>query len=148
MNCSKCHHALDADAAFCGNCGQPVAQAAQPSSSPIEQVIQNQPAAAPPQPLNAPLAAAAGVPAYAVALPGQHSGDNKAVLALLFGIAGIVGALFIVLLGLVLGLAGLIMGTMSRSSSKRGLSTAGLVVSSVAILGSLGVWAYAVKHYP
>lgn len=71
------------------------------------------------------------------------SGGTKALLSLLFGLAGLVGALFMALIGLALGLAGLTMGTMSRSSTKRGLSTAGLIVSSLAILASLAVWAYA-----
>jgi hypothetical protein len=120
MTCPNCHQATEDGAAFCGNCGQPL-QA---------------------------IAAAAGVPAYAVAKPGQHNGETKALLALVFGIAGIAGALFLALIGLVLGTAGIIMGTMSRSSQKRSLSTAGLVFSSLAILASLAVWTYAVRHDP
>jgi RsiW-degrading membrane proteinase PrsW (M82 family) len=76
------------------------------------------------------------------------SGGTKALLALLFGLAGIISALFMALIGLVLGVAGLVMGTMSRSGAKRGLSTAGLVFSGVAVLASLGVWTYAAEHTP
>jgi RsiW-degrading membrane proteinase PrsW (M82 family) len=76
------------------------------------------------------------------------SGGTKALLALLLGLAGIISALFMTLIGLVLGVAGLVMGTMSRSGAKRGFSTAGLVFSSVAILASLGVWTYAAEHAP
>jgi hypothetical protein len=130
MNCQNCKEVIEPGAVYCGNCGQPV-----------------QPAAVPFTPVQA-AALAAGVPGYALATPSQHTGENKALLALLFGIAGIVGGLFMALVGLALGIAGLAMGTMSRSSTKKGLSTAGLAMSSVAILASLGVWTYAIKHNP
>jgi hypothetical protein len=139
MNCQNCNQVIEAGAAFCGNCGYPV-QAAVPAN----------PADA--QPLNEPFATVnaggltAGVPGYAFTAPSQHAGENKALLALLFGIAGIAGSLFMALIGLVLGIAGLIMGTMSRSSTKRDLSTAGLAISSLAVLTSLAVWTYVVKH--
>jgi len=167
MNCQNCNEVIEAGAAFCGNCGQPFRSAtvmppAPPPNpaasitnipvavSPIAQVWQNQPAIAEnPQPLNGPFAAAAeGVPGYALATPAQHTGEQKALLALLFGVAGIVGALFMAIIGLALGIAGLVMGTMSRSGTKRGLSTAGLFISSLAILASLAVWTYAIKHDP
>jgi hypothetical protein len=163
MNCPNCHQALEPGAAFCGNCGQPVAaapalpaapavsgQSSPPPGSPIAQVLQNQQAGATsPQVPAGPLATAGvgGVPSYAVALPGQHSRENKALLSLLFGIAGIIGALFMVALGLALGLVGIVMGTMSRAGSKRSLSTAGLIVSGIAVLGSLALWTYAAKHF-
>lgn len=123
MTCPNCYQAIEDGADFCGNCGQPLQ-------------------------INAVLPAAAGVPGYALAKPGQHAGETKALLALILGIAGIAGALFIALIGLVLGTAGIILGTMSRSGPKRGLSTAGLVFSSLAILASLAVWTYAVRHDP
>jgi hypothetical protein len=44
--------------------------------------------------------------------------------------------------------AGIIMGTMSHSGSKRALSMAGLVLSSLAVLAGLGVWTYAIQHDP
>jgi hypothetical protein len=122
MNCPNCHQVTEAGAAFCGNCGQ--ALQALPVLSP------------------------ASVPAYAVALPSQHRGETKALLALLFGVIGIVGVLFLALLGLGFGIAGIVMGTMSRSGTKRGLSTAGLVFSSLAIVGSLAAVAYTLKQDP
>jgi hypothetical protein len=117
MTCPNCHQITEDGAAFCGNCGQPLV-----------------------------LATAATATAYALANPAQHSGETKALLALLLGLAGIVGALFFIPVGLALGIAGLVMGTMSRSSPKRGLSTAGLVFSSLAILASLASWTYAIRH--
>lgn len=84
---------------------------------------------------------------YATERPGQHS-NNKALLALLLGIAGTIGSLFMALIGLTLGILGLVMGTISRSGAKKSLSTAGLIVSSLAILASLAAWAYAAKQDP
>lgn len=162
MDCPNCHQPIEAGAAFCGNCGQPL-QAGQQQVvspppapppaplSPIAQVISN-PSPAPQAQIGTPVVAgggvAAGVPGYALANPARHAGETKALLSLVFGIAGIVGALFVAILGLALGITGIIMGTMSRSSGKRGLSTAGLVFSSLAILAGLAVWTYAIKHDP
>ena len=158
MNCPKCNQPVEAGAAFCGNCGQalmvpapwpPVASSAPPAEplpaavSPVAPVAQNQPVAAAPVPLQP-----ADVPAYAVAQPAQHIDENKAIMSLIFGIVGIIGALFLALLGLAFGIAGLVTGTMSRSGTKRGLSTAGLVTSSLAILVGLAVWVYAINHDP
>ena len=130
MNCQNCKEIIEPGAGFCGNCGQPV----QPMAEPFTPVHT--------------AALAAGVPGYALAKPSQHTGENKALLALLFGVAGVVGGLFMALVGLALGISGIVMGTMSRSSTKRGLSTAGLFMSSLAVLASLGVWTYAIKHNP
>jgi hypothetical protein len=122
MNCPKCNQLVEAGAAFCGNCGQALLVAAAPAPNPL--------------------------PLYAVAQPGRHVDENKAWLSLLFGLVGIVGALFLALAGLALGIVGLVFGTMSRSGTKRGLSTAGLAVSSLAVLAGLGVWVYAINHNP
>lgn len=130
MNCSNCNQITEAAAAFCGNCGQ---QLQLKLKAPL-----------------APAAAdnlAASLPSYAFTTQG-HTGEVKALLALLFGITGIIGAMFMAVVGLALGISGIVMGTMSRSSTKRGLSTAGLGLSGVAILGSLGVWVYALNQYP
>lgn len=125
MNCPNCQQTLEAGAAFCGNCGQRVAPAA---------------------PLSA--ASPAGVPAYALATPAQQKGEKQALLAVLFGVAGLAGALFMALLGLVLGITGIVMGTMARSGSKRRLGTVGLILSGLAVLASLAVWVYAIQHDP
>ena len=119
MNCLNCQQPLEAGAAFCGNCGQAVAA-------------------------NTVAASTASAPAKAV----QRRGEKRALLAVLFGVAGIAGGLFIPLLGLVLGVAGLVMGTLSHSGSRRGLSTAGLFLSGLALLVSLATWTYAVQHDP
>lgn len=170
MNCQKCNQPLEPDAAFCGNCGERIvitqpsetAQQAQPAptqpvfpqpntpapaTSPIAQVIQNQPAQVPPGQLNPAVAgASANVPAYALGNRAQHRGETQAWLALLFGIAGIAGGVIMAFLGLVFGAIGIVMATMSRSGTKKNLSTAGLVVSMIATLVGLGVWVYAYNH--
>ncbi|HUY84995.1 MAG TPA: hypothetical protein VMU97_00600 [Candidatus Dormibacteraeota bacterium] len=162
MNCPNCHQETETAAAFCGNCGQPLRSENKPTAapppappplSPIARVVsQPDSAAGQRQPLYLAAAASGGavasVPGYALAKPGQHIGETKALLALLFGIAGLAGALFMALIGLGLGVAGIVLGTMSRSSTKRGLSTAGLIFSSLAVLTSLAVWTYAIKHDP
>lgn len=163
MNCPNCHQDTEAGAAFCGNCGCALRQsqsagAAPPAPppiplSPIARAV-NQGDTNTAQPAIGRLAAAgtaggvARVPSYALANPAGHVDETKALLSLLFGIAGLAGALFIAMIGLSLGIAGIIFGTMSRSSTKRGLSTAGLIFSSLAVLTGLAVWVYAIKHDP
>ena len=88
------------------------------------------------------------MPSYALATPAQQRGQKQALLAVLFGVAGLVGALFMALLGLVLGITGIVMGTMARSGSKRRLGTVGLILSGLAVLASLAVWVYAIQHDP
>jgi hypothetical protein len=122
MNCSNCHEPLEIGAAFCGNCGQA-------TGAPVEAV-------------------ATVIPAYALTTVAQQSGEKQALLSVLFGAVGLIGALFVALLGLSLGLAGIIMGTLSRSSRRRELSLAGLALSSLAVLASLAVWVYAIQHDP
>jgi len=121
MNCPHCKQTVEDGASFCGNCGQ--ALLAGPSSQ-----------------------TSAAMPTYAVSRPGQHTGETKALLSLLFGLAGLAGALLMAVVGLAMGVAGIAMGTMSRSSKKRSLSTAGLVVSVLAVIVSLAVWSYAVSQ--
>lgn len=67
-------------------------------------------------------------------------------MSLLLGAAGIIGAMFIPLLGIGFGVAGLVMGSLSRNSTKRHLSTLGLVAAGLAILAGLSTWAYAVQQ--
>lgn len=118
-----------------------VVQSPAPAVSPIAQTFAGPQPPAAPAPITvggAPLAAAAGgVPAYALATPSQHVGETKALVSLIFGILGIICALFIMpLIGLVLGIISVVLGTMTRHSTKKGMSTAGLIIGSVAIIAS------------
>lgn len=118
MNCSNCSQPIETGATFCGNCGYK---------------------------LQLESANAATVPEYAVPKPGQGGGETKALLAVIFGVIGIAGAVLMAVLGLIFGFAGIAMATMSRSSARRRLSNAGLFISSLAIIVGLGVWVYAIR---
>jgi hypothetical protein len=99
-----------------------------------------------PQAPQQPQPFAVNTPAYAMApasLP--HSGDTKAVISLVLGIFGIVGAI-IPIAGLVLGISGLVLGTLSRASHKKTISMLGIIFSVIAILLSIASWAYAIEH--
>lgn len=152
MNCPNCHQPIDPGAAFCGNCGHPLPPAVTQTSNPVagqaSPLAQNVALQPPPQPMTAvpqPIAAAPGLPAYAVATPAQHVGETKALLAIIFGILGLLGAI-IPLIGIAFGVTGIIMGSLSRHSAKRTISTVGIVVSSLAIVASLGVLAYFIAN--
>lgn len=126
MECQNCHQPVEAGALFCGNCGHPVAASQQQS--------------------NFAPAAEAVLPNYAVATPAQHRGEIRAVLSLLLGVSGIAGAAFRPIIGLAVGVIGLVLATMTRHSVRRGFSTAGLVLSSLAIVAGLAGWTYIIGH--
>jgi hypothetical protein len=67
------------------------------------------------------------------------------MLSVLLGLMGIAGAVFMALLGLAFGLAGLVVGTLSHHVSRRKMSAVGIGLSSLAIVVGLGVWTYAVN---
>jgi hypothetical protein len=171
MNCPKCNQLIENGAAFCGNCGQPlqvavpapaptpIAQVTPPvnpmaPASPIAQVMNNQAqvaAAAPPPPnYGMPMANTgnSAVPAYAIARNGQHAGETKALLSVIFGVIGLVGAIIMPLIPIVFGITGLVLGTMTRRSSRPGMSMVGIVLSSLAILGGIAGMAYNITHNP
>ena len=146
MNCPNCSQIVEQGAAFCGNCGQPIAPADTSTNSTgthSAHVLAHQSESGIG---NGQFAAAGNVPSYAIAQPLQHVGETKAVMSLLFGALGIVGALLMALVGLVLGIAGLVFGTMSRNTMHRRISSAGIVLSTIAIVTSLGVWVYALHR--
>lgn len=136
MNCPKCNEPVETGAAFCGNCGQALTAAtAAPALDPVSVPT---PSAVPPAP--------GQIPAYAVPVAGQQQSHMKAILALVLGGLGIAGALMIPLIGLAFGIAGMVLATISHRLVRHGLSLAGIVVSSLAIVVGLGSWAYAVMH--
>jgi hypothetical protein len=120
MNCPNCSQPVDA-ATFCGNCGYKLRLDA------LETEV---------------------IPRYALPKPGQSGGETKALLSVIFGVIGIAGAVLMAVLGLAFGLAGIAMATMSRSSSRRRLSTAGLIISILAVIAGLGALVYAIKTDP
>jgi RsiW-degrading membrane proteinase PrsW (M82 family) len=75
----------------------------------------------------------------------SKSGTTPAILSLICGTAGFAGVL-VPIVGLVLGVAGLVLGSLSRHSTKRAISTAGLIVSALTLIVTLGAWVYYVQH--
>ncbi|HSX45926.1 MAG TPA: zinc ribbon domain-containing protein [Candidatus Saccharimonadia bacterium] len=92
------------------------------------------------------LQAQADQQAMAAAASTERSGENRALLSVIFGAFGLAGSLFVAIAGLILGITGLVMGTTARSGTKRGLSTVGIVLSSLSLLAGLAVWTYAISH--
>ena len=135
MRCSHCNQDLDAGASFCGNCGQPVGA---PAPAPA--------AFAPP--LGVPAySSAAATPGPAYALPAKlfRPGGGKAIAALVLGILGLVGWL-IPVIGLILGVTALALGTMTTRSAHRGFAIAGIIMAILGIALSIFAWVYNVQH--
>ena len=153
MNCPNCNQIVEDGAAFCGNCGHQLnvhAPDGKPVGSHIAQVLAHQHEEGATNFPGQTLATEGNVPNYAIATPSQHAGETKAVLAVVAGIAGIIGALFAPLMGIVLGVLGLIFGTLSFNSMHRRLSTVGIIFASLAVITSLGMWVYIInkQHTP
>lgn len=90
----------------------------------------------------------AALPAYAVANPAQQLSDTRSMLALVLGVAGIAGSIFIPVVGLMFGLLAAIAGTSARAVNRSGLKKAGLVFSALALLSGLAMWTYNIQHDP
>lgn len=145
MNCSRCAQPIEPGATFCGNCGQPV-QSVQSPIPPVQQIQQlSQPAAANPYlPMAAqlaPIAPAPAVPGYAMANPAQQKDETKSMVGLILAVLGIPGAL-IPAIGLAFGIAGLVIGTTTRTAAKKTISTVTIVLAVIAILTSVGSYIY------
>ena len=117
--CPNCGLLTDSGAAFCGNCGQR---------------------------LNFPITTDKGViPAYAIEAvePSSKRGEIQATIALIVGVIAITTSIFIPLISLVLGVAGLVLGTISRSKYRHTLSIMSIIISVIGLLSGVGVWGYA-----
>lgn len=153
MKCSHCHQEIEQGAAFCGNCGQPVAGAApaaapQPPAQPAATTPAVVPAPAPVTPAPVATAAApaatAAVPAYSV--PVANHGGGKAVASMVLGIIGLIGWI-VPIVGFVLAITGFVLGTLSLKSSRKGFAIAGIVLTVITMLLSLGAFVYNIQHY-
>jgi len=156
MNCQNCHEPLEPGAAFCGNCGYPVG-AAPSASAPLQNnplpAINDQTAQPPAEPnyqqppQQTMPTTAQKPPSYAIATPGQHVGETSALLAVILGVIGIAGAgLLIPIIGLVFGVAGLCLGTVSRRKARRRLAIIGIVLAALAIVAGFASLAWNVQH--
>lgn len=161
MNCPNCHELVEPGAAFCGNCGYPLQAAAPtPPSTPPNTAQTGQPwqnqrpttqngqlPMGTPQPVPAASPAPAAVPSYALATPNQHAGETPAILAVIFGVIGIVGSGFLIpILGLAFGVAGLCMGTVSRRKARRQLAIIGLIIAALAIVAGFAALVWNLEH--
>jgi hypothetical protein len=82
---------------------------------------------------------AVALPYAAMAVPAR-SGETLAILAVLSGVIALPGALWPIL-GLVLGIASVVMGSLSLKTLKHKLGLVGMIIGIIAIVCSLGLWA-------
>jgi hypothetical protein len=94
-------------------------------------------------PLN-PVTLSGSVPAYA--LPQPHHKKHWGVLALAFGILGTGAALLIPLIGIVFGIASMVLVTASFKLTPSLLRIAAISISILSLLVGLGMWVHAVEH--
>jgi hypothetical protein len=127
MNCPNCHEQVEDGAAYCGNCGQHIKHGAAALGA---------------------IGVRGVLPSYALVSPVRHAGETKALLSLLCGLVGLAGVLFIPLIGLMLGVAGIVLGTISRVYVQKAFHVTGLVFSSLAVLAGLAAWTYAARSDP
>ncbi|PID30318.1 hypothetical protein CSA80_02750 [Candidatus Saccharibacteria bacterium] len=149
MNCTKCNQPLSHGAAFCGNCGQAVAQTAPPTSQtqPVnpqaaQPAVAPQAAPAQPQPVAPaapPTAGQTAVPPYATQQPSVQPKD--ATLPLVLGILSLV--LWVVpLLGLISSITAIVLAVKAKNVSPNGngVATAALVMGIVGVVFALLAW--------
>lgn len=158
--CPSCGKPIDPGAAFCGNCGQalavqqtptviasPLAENTQVQPSPIVQVLNNQQPASMTIPNNpAPaVAGAASLPAYAKEYvePAARTGEIEATIGLLLGVIAVPAALFLPVLALALGGAGIVLGTLGRSKYRHTLSLMAVIFPVIGILAGFAVFGIA-----
>ena len=95
----------------------------------------------------APMAgSSAAIPSYAVANPEQQKTETLSVIALVVSILSLPAALY-PLGGIVLAIAGLVMGTIARSHAKRVVNLIAIILSVVGILLSIAAFVYVATVY-
>lgn len=125
MECFNCHELVEEGARYCGNCGQR---------------------------LSARRLGGAGIrgynSGYTLMLALRHTSETTTLMSVLCGLTGLAGAFFVPVLGLTLGVAGLVFGTISKIYLNRLLRIIGLAVSALAVVAGLATWTYAVRSDP
>jgi hypothetical protein len=130
MFCANCGTKIEEGAKFCSSCGTPVVSAgvgikqekavyfiqAQPSALPASDVYQTQNTQA--------------------AVPGATDKKGFAITSLVLGINSI-WAWYFPYLGFPVSIVGLIMGVVGYKSSKKGFSTAGLILSIIGLVATI-----------
>lgn len=166
MDCPNCHEPVDVGAAFCGNCGQALAPqhlltgttTTRDSESAAAPIVSDATTRTPTVEVSNAMLQGIGnqlvgasvskqpIPTYARPALGQQRDHFRAAISVVFGTLGVVGSLIMPFVGLVLGIVGVITGTMSRRYLKRGLGLAGIFISTAGIFVSMGTWAYAISR--
>ena len=121
MICTECKQEVEEGAVFCGNCGHPTG---------LKHSL--------PKPAH-------HAPEYALAKPTQHKGEVASLIAVILAVMGIPGAI-VPVLGLALGIFALVIATTIRRSHKRLANLIAIIAACVAIVVSLGSWAYTLTH--
>ncbi|MHB1865246.1 MAG: zinc-ribbon domain-containing protein [Candidatus Saccharimonadales bacterium] len=162
MNCPQCGQPIQPSATFCGNCGYALQAVGQPTAAPN---VPTQPANVQPNPqsyvasaynnptspqpvvtnMGAPTVSPSGTMAMPVSNSAAHPGEVMGIVSLILGVLGVPGSI-IPIVGLVLGVAGVIVGSISHQKAKRKLSIIGIIISSLAILLSIGMFIYNLEH--
>lgn len=125
MDCPNCHELVESNARFCGNCGQRLHLRRLGTAS-LRSYNSG----------------------YTLTLALRHSAETMTLMSVLCGLAGLAGALFVPVMGLALGVAGLMLGTVSRIYLNKSLRIIGLLLSALAVVVSLAAWTYAVRSDP
>lgn len=147
--CPNCHQPVEEGAVFCGNCGQPLekpmttVQSPAPAPTTPSRVFGSNESTPITQPQLQPVMAGASINStpYAIAEPASKA-ETKSIIGLILGTIGIPASILIPILGLALGVAGLILGTISRSRYKHTLNLLAIIFSTLAIVASLGIWVW------
>lgn len=157
-DCQKCGQPTEADATFCGNCGQrlPASPRSEPRPQAANQDQVSSSRSVPPlitgnsQDKDTPATGNAVIPAYAKEPIDRQArkAEIQAIIALLFGVIAIPVALFLPLAALVFGTSGVVLGTIARSKNKHPLTLIAVVISTVGLLAGITVWSIIVSKNP
>lgn len=124
MNCQKCEQPVEEGATFCGNCGFPLSDDSKQASLGRK---------------------SSRLPTYTLPKPDLQAADSKVALVIVLGTAGIAGSVFVPVLGLALGTAGMVIATAAVSRSI--WLKAGLVFSVLAFLAGLAASTYNIQTH-
>lgn len=81
------------------------------------------------------------IPAAQAVVPvAVHNPTSKATVSIVTGILSIIGALYIPLVGIILGIVGISTGKIGRQSTAKGLATAGFVTGIIGLVLGVIIW--------